>query len=95
MQVSRLAGALHATSLASAVFDQLMDNDLLPGYYDNSKQVFDLLKQAVREFKETHKWTVVSEYTAQAAVILMNYFVTQKKIYTNRKLSRISIILHV
>ncbi|CAF1536666.1 unnamed protein product, partial [Adineta ricciae] len=84
VQVSRLAGALHAISLASAVFDQLVDSDLLPGYYDKSKEVFDILKHAVREFKESHKWMVVSEYTAQAAVVLMNYFVTQKKIYTNR-----------
>jgi hypothetical protein len=87
VQVSRLAGALHATSLAAGVFDRLIDDDSLPGYYDNSKPTFDLLKGAVRDFKETHKWTVVSEITAYAAVSLMNYFVTQKKIYTNRKLS--------
>ena len=85
VQVSKLAGAIHATSLASAVFDQLINDDSLPGYYEKSKPMFDLLKRVVRGFKETHNWTVISENTAKAAVVLMNYFVTQKKIYTNRK----------
>ena len=89
VQVSRLAGALHATSLASAVFDQLISDNSLPGYYEKSKPVFDLLKRVVRDFKDTHKWTIISEDTAKAAVLLMNYFVIQKKIYTNRKLCRI------
>ena len=89
MQVSKLAGALHVTSLASAVFDQLISDNSLPGYYDKTKSVFDLLKRVVRDFKETHKWTVISEATAKAAVLLMDYFVIQKKLYTNLKLSRI------
>ncbi|CAF4579188.1 unnamed protein product [Rotaria socialis] len=84
VQISRFAAAIHATSLASAVFDQLANDDSLPGYYEKSKPMFDLLKRAVRGFKETHNWTVISEATAKSAVVLMNYFVTQKKIYTNR-----------
>ncbi|CAF2201401.1 unnamed protein product [Rotaria magnacalcarata] len=85
VQISRLAAAIHATSLASAVFDQLANDDSLPGYYEKSKPIFDLLKRAIRGFKETHNWTVISEATAKSAVVLMNYFVTQKKkIYTNR-----------
>ncbi|CAM4903300.1 unnamed protein product [Rotaria socialis] len=83
VQISRFAAAIHATSLASAVFDQLANDDSLPGYYEKSKPMFDLLKRAVRGFKETHNWTVISEATAKSAVVLMNYFVTQKKIYTN------------
>lgn len=95
VQVSRLAGALHATALASGVFDQLILDDSLPGYYDNTKQTFELLKAAVARFKETHKWMVVSEDTAKAAVLLMNYFITQKKIYTNRKSTRYRLESHV
>ncbi|CAM4847935.1 unnamed protein product, partial [Rotaria magnacalcarata] len=34
VQVSKIAGALHAVSLAAAVFDQLINDDSLPGYYD-------------------------------------------------------------
>ncbi|CAF4282088.1 unnamed protein product, partial [Rotaria magnacalcarata] len=45
VQVSKIAGALHAVSLAAAVFDQLINDDSLPGYYDKSKAVFDLLKR--------------------------------------------------
>ena len=89
MQVSRLTSTLHATSLASAVFDQLISDNSLPGYYEKSKPVFDLLKRVVRDFKDTHKWTIISEDTAKAAVLLMNYFVIQKTIYTNGKLCRI------
>lgn len=85
VQVSRLAGALHAASLASAVFEQLIEDDILPGYYDNSRPVFEMLKQTVKDFKTTHRWLTISQHTARAAVVLMNYFVTQKKIYTNRK----------
>ncbi|CAF1037994.1 unnamed protein product [Adineta steineri] len=85
VQVSRLAGALHATTLASAVFDQLIDHNSLPGYGDTTPQVFEMLKRVVKDFKQTYKWTVVSEDTAKAAVLLMNYYVTQKKTYTNRK----------
>ncbi|CAF3535344.1 unnamed protein product [Rotaria socialis] len=33
VQVSKIAGALHAVSLAAAVFDQLINDDSLPGYY--------------------------------------------------------------
>ena len=88
VQVNRLAGALHATSLTAAVFQQLINDNSLPGHYDKSKPVFDLLKRAVRDFKETHKWIMVSEETSRAAASPMKYFVNQKKIYTNRKLSR-------
>ncbi|CAF4179783.1 unnamed protein product [Rotaria magnacalcarata] len=48
VQISRLAAAIHATSLASAVFDQLANDDSLPGYYEKSKPIFDLLKRAIR-----------------------------------------------
>ncbi|CAF3444731.1 unnamed protein product [Rotaria socialis] len=48
VQISRFAAAIHATSLASAVFDQLANDDSLPGYYEKSKPMFDLLKRAVR-----------------------------------------------
>lgn len=85
VQVSKIAGALHATALASAVFDQLINQNHCLSYYDTTKITFDLLKKTVKNFKETHKWTLISEATAQAAVILMNYFITQKKIYTNSK----------
>ena len=85
VQVSRLAGALHATSLAAAVLDLLNSHNALPGYYDNTSTVFDVLKRSVKDFKQTHKWTIVSAETAKAAVLLMNYYVAQKKIYTDRK----------
>ena len=86
VQVSRLAGALHAVSLAATVFEQLIEDDALPEYDEKSKPVFDLLKRVVRNFKEKHRWLIVSEETAKAAVSLMNYFINQKKIYKNRKL---------
>lgn len=85
MQVSRLAGALHTTTLASTVIDQRIADDSLPSYYDKIKRTFDLLQRAVRDFKQTHQWMVISEDTAKVAVVVMNYFVTKKKIYTNRK----------
>lgn len=85
VQVSRLAGALHAAALASTVFDQLMEGDSLPSYFDNSHSVFELLKRVVTSIKKTHKWLLISRETACAAVTLMNYFITQKKIYTNSK----------
>ncbi|CAF1656414.1 unnamed protein product, partial [Adineta ricciae] len=80
VQISRLAGTLHAVSLASAVFDVLINDNSLPGYFDKTRPVFDLLKRAVTDFKDTHKWTMISEDTARAATSLMNYFITQKKI---------------
>ncbi|CAF1627134.1 unnamed protein product [Rotaria magnacalcarata] len=38
VQVSKIAGALHVVSLAAAVFDQLINDDSLPGYYDKNEQ---------------------------------------------------------
>ena len=79
VQVNRLGGALHATSITAAVFEQLINDNSLSGHYDKSKPVFDLLKRAVRDFKEAHKWIMVSEETVRAAASLMNYFVNQKE----------------
>ncbi|CAF4271597.1 unnamed protein product [Rotaria magnacalcarata] len=45
VQVRKIAVGLHAVSLAAAIFDQLINDDSLPGYYDKSKAVFDLLKR--------------------------------------------------
>ncbi|CAF4632271.1 unnamed protein product, partial [Rotaria magnacalcarata] len=45
VQVSKTTGDLRAVSLAAAVFDELINDDSLPGYYEKSKAVFDLLKR--------------------------------------------------
>ena len=86
VQVSRLAWPIHAAALVFAISDQLINDNLLPGYYDKTKPMFDLLKRVVTDFNNALKWTLVSEVTTKVAVSLLNYFVIQKKIYTNRKL---------
>ncbi|CAM4763208.1 unnamed protein product [Rotaria magnacalcarata] len=36
VQVRKIAVGLHAVSLAAAIFDQLINDDSLPGYYDKN-----------------------------------------------------------
>lgn len=86
VQISRIAAALHQTTLAAGVIEELIEDGTIPGYFDRSKATFDLLKHAVDTFKSRYKWTIISPQTAQSAVTLMNYYIAQKKIYTKREL---------
>jgi hypothetical protein len=85
VQISRLAGVLHAMSLASAVFDSLILQNRLPKYHDKSKETLNLLSDNVSQFKRKYKWQIISKNTAIAAISMMNYYLKQKKIYANRK----------
>ncbi|CAF5190253.1 unnamed protein product, partial [Rotaria magnacalcarata] len=51
VQVSKIAGALHAVSLAAAVFDQLINDDSLPGYYDK-RPVHETLDEMRQRFEQ-------------------------------------------
>ncbi|CAF2004575.1 unnamed protein product [Rotaria magnacalcarata] len=51
VQVSKIAGALHAVSLAAAVFDQLINDDSLPGYYEK-RPVHETLDEMRQRFEQ-------------------------------------------
>ncbi|CAF1413663.1 unnamed protein product [Adineta ricciae] len=87
VQIIRIAGALHAMSLAGAVFDCLSSINKVPNYFDKSKQTLSLLRDAVAEFKKRYKWQIISEKTTLGSVSMMNYYLKQKKIYANRKVN--------
>ena len=85
VQISRIAGVLHSLSLTSAIFNTLTLQQQLPKYFDKSKETLDLLKDTVCKFKKNFVWQIISRSTAVASVSMMNYYLKQKKIYSNRE----------